>query len=684
MALRARRRWFLLLAIPVALFAWAEIRPHLRTQPPLEPEVLQQAQRVRILRDKFGVPHVFGKSDGDAAFGLAYAHAEDDWPTIQAVAAAARGRLSLLQISKQGLGNDYYVQLFRVADQVAAGYGELSPQLRDVFESYARGMNLYAARHPKEADARFLPWRGRDLAAGFAHKLPLMIGAGSVLGAIADGPALKVGDATPGNGPDSGSNAHAVSAARSADGIARLNVNSHQPWEGPVAWYEAQVHSEEGWNMTGGLFPGAPVILHGHNDFLGWAHTVNRPRLIDVVQVGERTPIERGQAAIEIDIGIATITVHKAIEWTRYGPTVETKSGHYAIHYAGIGQSLRAAEQWYRMNKARSRDEWIAAMKVQGIPMFNTVFADAGHIGYVYNALLPQREGDAKANAGKILGDGDDAAWSRYLPFDALPQIWDPPSGFVFNTNATPFHATAGEGNPDPARYDQSLGIETHLNNRALRSLELFGQPGLISRETFLQYKFDRSYSNESREFRELIRPLLLTEPKDEEENEALQMLTKWDRVDDEASPGASLAILAWRALQRGKQPRDALREASDFLRSNYGKLSVPLGELQRLHRGAVDLPLGGGPDVLNASETRVDGKHLIGRQGDSYVLIAEFTKDGVRSKSINVYGASNRKLSPHYADQAPLFVKQQLKPVWRTEAEIRRNLEREYHPGSE
>jgi len=282
---RAARRWWLrgLAAGLILLVAWRIVRPLLRpAPPPPDGATLAHVANVRILRDVGGVAHVFGKSDADAAFGLAYAHAEDDWPTIQAVLAAARGRLSLLSFSKQARANDYLVALVHIAEQVDAQYPALSPELRAVLDAYARGLNYYAFRHAGEPDGRLLPFTGRDIAAGFAHKLPILVGFTDVVSAVLRDPPANVGDevrlsSAAGEPGATGSNAHAVHRSRSADDVTRLNVNSHQPWEGPVAWYEVHVHSQEGWNMTGGTFPGAPFVLHGHNDHLGWAHTVNSP-----------------------------------------------------------------------------------------------------------------------------------------------------------------------------------------------------------------------------------------------------------------------------------------------------------------------------------------------------------------------------------------------------------------------
>ncbi|GAC1345810.1 MAG: acylase [Myxococcales bacterium] len=695
-------------ALCAALVAsWAGARWLLRTPvPALTAAQREQAGRVHILRDTFGVPHVFGAADADAAFGLAYAHAEDDWPTIQDVLAAARGKLGLLHLSKTAAENDYYAQLIDVSGQVETQYPALPEDVRRVLEGYAQGLNAFAALHPAQADGRLLPVSGRDVAAGFAHKLPLLFGLSGVLRALGAGAPLHAGDelaalqAAPGLA--TGSNAHAVLARRSTDGVTRLNVNSHQPWEGPVAWYEAQVASEEGWNMTGGLFPGSPVVLLGHNDALGWSHTVNKPHLIDVYELrmnperpheyrfdGRWLPLEESEATLELDAVLLTLPLHKKVYRSVHGPVLETSHGFYAIRYAGIDRGLRAVEQWYRMNKARSLSEWKAAMEVQGIPIFNTVYADRANVLYVYNALVPVRR-SSDDPALVLPGDKAEALWSDYLPFAKLPRVENPPSGFVFSCNTTPFSATDGLGNPSPADFPAAAGIERTMNNRGLRSLALFGGSRPISREDFLAFKFDRVYARGSPLFEQVVSPLLESfTPRTGDERAGLALLRAWDGSAGEESTAAALAILTSDALFKvagGPRPAlaDAYRSAVAFLIAGYGRLGVPLGEVQRLRRGSVDLPLGGGPDVLNAVSSKKVGKHLVGAEGDSFVLVAEFGPAGVTSQSIQPYGASNRPGSDHYADQAPLFVRRTLKPAWRTREELRAHLSREYAPGEE
>ncbi len=666
---------------------------------PLDPSRLVPAHRydVRILRDTWGVPHVFGRTDADAAYGLAWAHAEDDFDTIQGALLAARGRLAT-RLGREGAPNDYLVQLLRVREAVDAGYArDLSPQTRALCEAYADGINLFAARHPDRAWPGLFPVRGQDVIAGFVHKLPLFYGLARVLtGLLAE---------TPPPSPPPGSNAFAIAPSRSADGATRLLVNSHQPWDGPVAWYEAHLRSETGWDAVGGVFPGAPVILHGHNRALGWAHTVNAPDLIDVYALtvnpanprqyrldGAWRDFEVRTAAIEVKLlGPIHWTVRRETLWTVHGPAIRAPRGTYALRLAGLGD-VRPVEQWYRMNKAGTLDEWTDAMRLSAIPMFNTAYADGqGHIAYVYNARLPRRA-EGFAWSEHLPGDTSAAIWSEYLSFDELPRVVDPPSGFVQTCNGTPFLTTTGEGNPDPDLFPAALGIETHLTNRGRRALELLGGDPSISAEELDAYKCDVTYAAGSELARNLDALLAAPPPADPLTEAALQRLRAWDRRADAANRSAALALLTMRVDDKGRirvQPTDVLlgrlRDAAGALETRYGRLDVPWSEVNRLKRGTTDIGIDGGPDLLRAvySERAPDGRRR-GVAGDSYVLIAEWDASGrVRSRSIHQFGSATKDArSPHFADQAALFARCGWKPVWLDEPEIRAHLEREYRPG--
>ncbi|MEM8995541.1 MAG: acylase [Acidobacteriota bacterium] len=675
------------------------------------------AYDVEILRDTWGVPHIFGRTDADTAYGLAWAHAEDDFATIQAVLLASRGVLAA-HLGKDGAPNDFMVQLLGIKGAVDAGYPQLPADVKAICEAYADGVNHYAAAHPDEAIARLYPARGEDLVAGFVHKLPLFFGLDAALRQIFD-PASPEGDERAGFGqrpgadlgPFRGSNAMAISPSRSAGGETFLVVNSHQPWTGPVAWYEAHLRSDEGLDITGGVFPGAPVILHGHNRRLGWAHTVNHPDLVDVYRLdvdpdhplryrvdGEWLELEREVARIQVKIfGPLTWTVEREFFRSIFGPTVRRpgvapSEGTYAIRFAGLGET-RQLEQWYRMNRARDLDEWLDAMAIQAIPMFHTVYADAdGRILYLYNASLPLRDPGHDYD-GVVPGTSRRVLWTEGLPFTSLPRVTDPEIGFVQNANNTPFHTTGTDA--DPRRGDlppgAALAVEDRMTGRAHRALELLSGDGEITFDELIAMKWDHTYHPEAPTMRRLRRLIELLRGDPEASPEVMELLEGFDLEPDLDDRRAALALLAvgrfWEA-EHGPDDSELLEslgDAVDLLRRHFGRLDPTWGEVNRLRRGELDLPIAGAPDVLHAvyGELQEDGR-LAGVAGDSYVLIAAWGRDGVvRSRSIHNFGSATLDAaSPHYADQAPLFVERRLKPVWLDESDIRAHLGREYRPG--
>jgi acyl-homoserine-lactone acylase len=245
---------------------------------------------VKILRDTWGVPHLYGKTDADTAYGLAWAQCEDDFHTVQEGMFLARGRLSLLERFK-ALPFDYMVLSFKYREMVEEHYeSALSPETRALCQAYADGVNHYAAVHPETVLPGLQPVSGVDVVLGFVMKSPMFFGfAGELQKLMGPERTREVSEKVAARYPniytdnrEIGSNTIAVAPSRTPDGKTHLAVNSHQPWTGPVAWYEVRLKSEEGLDITGGTFPGAPVVLHGHNRHLGWAHTVNTPDLADI------------------------------------------------------------------------------------------------------------------------------------------------------------------------------------------------------------------------------------------------------------------------------------------------------------------------------------------------------------------------------------------------------------------
>jgi penicillin amidase/acyl-homoserine-lactone acylase len=653
---------------------------------------------VHIRRDSWGVPHVLGKTDADVAFGIGFAHSEDDFATIQDVALASRGTLAAAN-GPGGATTDYLVRLFRVWENVNARYEkDLPADVRRVAEAYADGVNYYAALHPDRVKGALLPLTGKDVVAGFVFKTPLFYGLDSML--------RKLNVDTGGKPlPEIGSNGLAVGPYRSADGATRLLVNSHQPYTGPVAWYEAVLQSGEGWHVAGGLFPGSPFMLHGHNAHLGWANTVNAPDLADIYRLtinpandnqykldGQWRDFEKSDAAIRVKLfGPLYWTFHRDVLWSAQGPVFKTDHGVFAIRYAGMNE-IRQALQYYRLNKARDLAEWKTAMRLQALPSINYIYADEhGTIGYVYNGQFPVRRPGFNWR-GFLPGDRSDLIWHAYLPFDKIPQLWNPKSDFVFNSNNTPFQATAPQDDLKPSDFPPTLGIQTNMTNRAWRALETFGADPSITADEFRTYKFDLTYSVHADITRMLAEIFAADTGNDTDLKQAQAILKGWNRKTDIHNRATALAVLMGvRAAPEEpggpwkEKPLDALKEAIRVLKSHFGRLDPEWGQVNRFRRGTLDLPVDGGPDIYRAvyGKQQDDGT-LTAVDGDTFIMFVTWDKNGkLSSQSIHQFGAATLdETSPHYADQSPLFVKMQMKPVWFTENDLAGHIAADYRPG--
>ena len=720
--LKAIMRWmkFLKIGSVVVVCAAAGVAAFLivsdrmsQPNPPDRATLIAKARQydVHILRDRFGVPHVIGARDADVAFGFGFAHSEDDFATIQQVTLAVRGQLAATD-GKSAAVTDYLVHLFRIWETVNARYeSDLPAGVRRVLEAYADGVNYYAALRPEKLKRGMLPVTGKDVAAGFAFKMPFFYGLDKTLRGLSNPPEIGPGNDEKamlfaGGSLAVGSNGVAVGPSRSADGATRLLVNSHQPYTGPVAWYEAVLESREGWHVAGGFFPGSPFMLHGHNEHLGWACTVNEPDLADVYRLtinpadanqylldGKWRDFEKSDAKIRVKIwGPLIWTVHRDVLWAEQGPVLKTERGIFAIRYAGMNE-IRQPLQYFRMDKAKTEGEWRAAMAVQALPSLNFTYADEkGNIGYVYNGLFPARK-EAVDWKGELPGDRSNLIWRSYLPFDKAPQVWNPPAGFVFNSNNTPFRATAPADDMKPQDYSTSLGIQTDMTNRAWRALETYGADAHITAETFRAYKYDLAYSARSDVARLVAEVLALDAGGDAEVRAAQEILRHWDRRTEVGNRGAALAVLTCQpvlmARMAGRTPLrtiDALRTAIATLKTHFGRLDPQWGAVNRFRRGKVDLPIDGGPDIYRAvyGESQADGT-LTAAAGDTLIMFVTWDKAGkLSSESIHQFGsATTDGQSRHYADQSSLFVAMKTKPVLFWQAQLAGHVEADYRPGA-
>jgi acyl-homoserine-lactone acylase len=656
--------------------------------------------KIDIIRDSFGVPHIFGKTDPDVAYGLAWAHAEDDFGTIQQSLMAGKSMLAQYQ-GKKGASIDYIIHLLRIPELVEAKYeSDLSPAFKKLLEGYAAGLNAYATAHPKELLLKkIFPVTPKDMVQYSVLQLCVLSGADKALSSIFGGtvPLLE-------NYKTAGSNAFAFNSAKTIDGQVYLDINAHQPLEGPVAFYEAHLNSEDGWNIIGANFPGAPCILHGCNEYLGWAHTVNAPDKLDVYQLemnpknklqykfdGKWETLEAKTASLKVKVAGVIVPLGKKAYWSKYGPTIITPRGVFSIRMPAQ-MDIRGLEQWYAFNKAKNFTEFKSALNMLAIPGYNIVYADRyDTIFYISNGRIPVR--DKSYNWKTTLpGNTSKTLWTDLHPLSNLPQVLQPKSGYVYNTNHSPFHST--EGTDNPLVKDITMGYETMENNRSMRFDELIQPLNKVSYEDFKRIKFDRQFPSSFYFPSKIDSVFLLNSNEFPDIADIITQLNNWNKNSDAESIGAGTFFFVQAAANKNKAlylqnksisktlAAQLLREAKQTMLKDFGKTNIALGEVQKLVRGTKEIPLPGLPDVLAPmySVPYKDGKWK-GNQGDAYIELVRFTKDGPQIESLNVYGASAKKDSPHYTDQMEMFTRQQTKKMTLNKAEVYKNAKSIYHP---
>ncbi|MCZ8324712.1 MAG: acylase [Sphingomonadaceae bacterium] len=708
--------------VAVGLASW---EPYLAQQPGPPPP--PRDYRAEVLRDEWGVPHIQGKTDADVAFGTAWAHAEDDFATLQDVVAMTRGRYGAIA-GPEGAGVDFAYHFVDARGAADRGYDRLPADVRAVLEGYAAGLNRYAETHRSEVKlARLFPVSGKDIATGFALRLPFFFGLDRVLRPLSEGTAFRPehgprldgqpaplfgaggGDQLVLNRPmplpmgenaeNAGSNAFAVAPARAGDGVTRLLSNSHQPWRGGVAWYELRISSDQGWTFAGATFPGSPFPFMGHNANLGWTNTVNRPDLIDIYRLeldpsgtnyrldGQWQPLERKRVWLPVRFGPFVLPVPRTVWRSKHGPAMINARGAFAVRYAGMDR-IDSVTQYYRLTRAQDFAQWQAAMALQAVPATNFVYADrAGNIAYWYNAALPARTAGPDWR-GVLPGDRSDLIWPGPIAWDQVPHLINPASGYLFNSNNTPFLAAGPGSELDPARVPAIWGVETDLTNRTLRAAKLLAATPRIGRAELLRIKYDTGYDRAGYVawmLDGIARLDLRAEP---DLAAAQRLLAGWDMTADGRGNGAdALAVMvlgppmkASYGLKSPPDPKTVLAETVAHLKTHFGRIDPPLGDVLRIRQGpgphAVDLPMDGGGDTLRAATDwdadPADGRLSI-KHGDSFIMLIEWDKAGqVRSESIQPYGAATtRPGSPHFTDQAALFAAKQMKPVYFTRDQI-------------
>ncbi len=668
---------------------------------------------INIVRDAWGVPHIFTKTDAEAAYGLAWAHSEDNFEQVQQPMLVARGLLGTNQ-GKMGALFDAVAYLIDARTITEENYETtFSPAFKRILEAYAAGLNRFAALHPDEILHRELfPVTPIDITTAYLVSTAVISNIQYDLGRLFG---TNLGPMTNPNKQSltEGSNGIAFSPNKTKDGRTYLLSNSHQPLRSYLSWYEVHIHTEEGWNFIGATFCGGVTPFVGTNEHLGWTHCVNYNNYHDVYKLvmhpnkqqleyrldGKWHALEERVWKGKVDLGWLTLPVKRKFYRSKFGPVVKNKEGFFALRIPATSV-VGAAEQWYHMNKATSLEEFKMALRQQQHPSLSTTYADKeGNIYFLDNGLFPDRN---PAYNWKYILPGDTSAtlWAEeYAPLEDLLQVQNPPSGYVFHMNGPGLYSTAPEDNP-PLENIPVIGYLEMQTARSLHFQDLIKDYDKVSYADFKTIKYDTRlrfplYTRTMQNW-DMIRhlsPELYPDLAD-----IIAVFAKWDGHAAVDNKQAAIFALTTKYLQEKKRadgtpdingtvpisyfPK-AMRYAKRYLKRHFNSLEVELGELQNHVRGDKVYPVGGVPESIAAMYlTKWKGKKLQTELGDSYIMFMVYGKNGVEKiETINCYGASNRPDSPHYNDQMDLYVKQQTKVMTLDKESILKNAKKQYHP---
>jgi acyl-homoserine-lactone acylase len=661
-------------------------------------------QRTEILWDSWGVPHIFARSGEELHYAFGWAQMENHADLILRLYGQARGRAAEYWGASFAEG-DRNIRTMGVPERARAWYEAQGPEYREYLDAFARGMNGYAEAHRELIDdemERVLPVTAVDVMAHLQRVIHLTFVGGA---------------ASPGaqQWATAGSNAWAIGPERTASGNAMLLANPHLPWSDLFMLFEAHLVTAEV-NVYGTTLIGMPALAIAFNDHLGWTHTNNTFDGMDLYELtlveggyvwdGEVRAFEMESQAIEIRQEDGSLLEE---EWTVrrsvHGPVVAEKEGKgLAVRLTGLDQP-GFFEQYWQMAKATDLEEFETALARLQNPYFNVVYADRdGHILYLFGGRTPKRpSGDWNFWRGAVPGNSATTLWTETHPYEELPRVVDPPGGWVQNANDPPWTSTF----PMQLRADDfpAYMAPRFMHFRAQRSVRMLVEDAEISFEELVAYKHSTRMELADRVLDELISAA--REEEGDLVRRAADVLAAWDRKADADSRGAVLFLTWFRvASQSGfwftepwsmEKARttpagigdpaaavEALEAAAREIEEKGGMLDIPWGEIYRLGRDGRDLPGNGASGGLGIFRVMWFSPEADGRfrasGGDSYVAAVEFSEP-VRARVLLSYGNASQPGSPHRGDQLELLARQELRPAWRSRAEIEANLEKREFP---
>lgn len=693
-----------------------------------------RAEQVTIIRDQFGVPHIYGKTDADAVFGLLYAQAEDDFNRVEQNYIWAMGRLAEVE-GESALYSDLRARLYMSLEQAQQAYDDAPPWLQDLCDAYADGLNYYLAANPEVQPrllTRFEPW------------MPMFFSEGSIGGDIEQIPLAGIA-AFYGKNQDRGvptleqtretalaeprgSNGIAISGNLTESGHPLFLINPHTSF-----YFRGEVHvvSEQGLNAYGAVTWGQFFVYQGFNEKTGWMHTSTQLDFMDefvedVSEIDGKLVYRYGDELRDIQVSSVTLKYKVGddlldktfpVYHSHHGPITHRLEGRWVATKINW-DPVNALRQSFVRTKLSNHTQFREMMDIRTNSSNNTVFADAaGNIAYYHGNFIPRR--DVQFDYSKPV-DGSDPRtdWSGIHEVSESITLLNPDNGWIQNCNSTPFSA-AGEFSPIRQDYPSYMAPDPE-NFRAIHAARLLKAGSNWSLETLLDLAYDPYLPG----FEKLLPGLILAFDQqgssDPEMAKAIEILRHWDLKSSADSVAMTLAhFYGFHYGKVGQNPK-ALRGAelidyfgisspleerlvifsevlSDLVR-DFGKWRLPWGEVNRLQRitgdinqphddAAASLPVSMASGRWGALAS-FGAKHfpgtnkLYGASGNSFVAVVEFGEK-VKAKTILAGGQSGDPQSPHFFDQAERYINREFKTVAYYPADVQASAVETYQPGS-
>lgn len=689
----------------------------------------QQAQNVEIIRDDFGVPHIYGTTDADAVFGLLYAQCEDDFRRVERNFTWAIGRIAETE-GEDMLYSDLRAQLFMTKEEAKEYYESAPEWLKKLCVAWADGINYYLHTHPEvepKVIKKYEPWMTMYFTEGSIGGDIERVSTRQIKAFYENKEVAEVDEVEEEfffEEPQ-GSNGFAISGDLTTSGNAMLLINPHTSF-----YFRGEVHmvSEEGLNAYGAVTWGQFFVYQGFNENTGWMHTSTYTDVIDefketiiekedglYYQYGEEErKVEVQEVTLKYNDGVGLQEKTFPIYRTHHGPITKEVDGQWTAT-AMMWEPVKALTQSYTRTKKKNHAEFWEMMNIKTNSSNNTVFADSeGNIAYYHGNFIPVR--DVQFDYAKPV-DGSNPAtdWQGLHEVDEAITVVNPPNGWIQNCNSTPF-TSAAEFSPKPEDYPYYMATIPE-NFRGVHARALLDDVNALSLEGLVELAYDPYLPA----FEKVVPGLLKAYDNnpDNELAEAIKALRGWDLKTGVESVGMTLAHFYGMNLYRNVDIPEGLRGMDRFhyfgtelpenkrlevfklaiaeIEERMGSWNTPWGEVNRFQRvdGAINLqfdddapsiPVGmttgrWGALAAYGMRSQQQTNKIYGTRGNSFVAAVEFG-ERLQAKTSLAGGQSSDPNSPHFYDQAAMYSNGEFKDVAYYREDVEARAEETYKPG--